>query len=740
MKKALRIIVIFLLLFATVIGCTACMQSGEIMIDGVVYRETNGKYSVRDITRWAGSRVVIPSEIDGKPVVSLNDRGEWILPNRSREIILPDTIESINQNFYESASPQLRYNEYGNALYLGTEDNPYFALIRAKEVDLPDQMSYRLDVNTGELETPATPPFVSNFSDIYTCEIHPDTKIIAENAFSGCVNLKSVVVHGGIKVIPDYVFAGCISLETVVIEEGVEVISSTAFESCYSVENFTLPSTVKESTTLCMNMKSLKSMAIPEGWTSIPSYMFYGCESLEYITIPSTVKSIGEMAFYGCKSLVQITMPEGLTDIDTWAFADCTSLTYIYIPNGVTSIGEGAFNNASSLTAIKIPVNLFLRAEHDIFYGAPITDFDIDYSKTLTVGVDGSLYDTEMKTLIRYEGDPSIKTFTVPSTVKYIAECAFENSSLETIILPEGLTHIGMAAFRNCDSLVSISLPSRVEYIGDFTFADCDALESFSFPQRMHTYRYSGIFDSCDSLREISFTATYIDGLSKSMFEDCPTLESINFSSDTNRRYYSVDGVLYSYTGHSQLIYYPNGKQDKKFILPSNVSYINEGAFRGNKYLESIKLNSSLVKICTEAFKDCISLKEIIIPDSVTYIEERAFEGCTSLEKAVLGNGITAISEDIFRNCSSLKNVDLGNRLMFIFPGAFLGCYELEKVTLPHYCMNILGVVFEDRVQLYYDGTVSECSWESKSWKQIKANSKEGFYIICSDGEFLFKK
>ena len=87
-------------------------------------------------------------------------------------------------------------------------------------------------------------------------------------------------------------------------------------------------------------------------------------------------------------------------------------------------------------------------------------------------------------------------------------------------------------------------------------------------------------------------------------------------------------------------------------------------------------------------------------------------------------------------NCSSLKTVELPDQLWFLQDGAFMGCTSLESITIPNYCLNIRGTVFEEQVQIYYDGTVSECAQESYGWQMFKENCESGFYIICSDGKY----
>ena len=757
-----RFIAMILIIFCA-IGLVSCGERN--LHNGIEYRIYRGGASVRDITIWAGTHVVIEAEYDGHPVIGLGDDSWLKLPSIYKTLILPETLQYIDRDFYNNASKQLQYNEYDNAYYLGTEDNPYFALVKAREIPVEGatQLSYKIDdVNTVDKKTPDTPPYQGDRSEIKTCKIHPDTKVIADNAFEGCSYLESITIPGSVKNIPSYVFGGCSALETVVIEEGVEKIESGVFDGCYNLKNIELPSTLVEIECRFADCKQLESINLPEGWTKIHEYMFHGCESLKYITIPSTVTEIEDEAFSNCISLEEITWSEGLESIGDGAFYKCSSLTSIKIPNTIQYIGQLAFFNNTALTSIEIPVGLFNHCEQNAFVGTNITSITVDYSQIECVEVDGSLYSEDMTMLVKYDGDSSITSFTVPDSVKYIAECAFKDSTLEEIILPERLEKIGMGAFLNCDGLKYIDIPKSVNYIGDYAFADCDALESFTFDCLVRNYEYGGIFDSCDSLKKVDFLS-YVYSMNRTMFFGCPALESIYISK--GRINYTVDGVLYAHATGDQLSFYPRGKQDKKFTLPSSVCGINQWAFLNNEYLEELILEGNeLVYIAEEAFlgakslsevdincttlnyiedrafKDCVSLKEIVLPDSIGGIGVGVFEGCISLEKAVLSNNIKNIFEDTFRNCSSLKSVQLPDHIFFLEDGAFVGCTSLESITIPNYCLNIRGTVFEEQVQIYYDGTVSECEQESRSWHMFKKNCENGFYIICSDGRYWHQK
>ena len=76
---------------------------------------------------------------------------------------------------------------------------------------------------------------------------------------------------------------------------------------------------------------------------------------------------------------------------------------------------------------------------------------------------------------------PTLKTvnFAEESALETISNGAFQNSGIESIVLPDTLKIIGAQAFMNCQSLQSVSLPKTIESVADDAFASSTAfLES----------------------------------------------------------------------------------------------------------------------------------------------------------------------------------------------------------------------------------------------------------------------
>lgn len=60
--------------------------------------------------------------------------------------------------------------------------------------------------------------------------------------------------------------------------------------------------------------------------------------------------------------------------------------------------------------------------------------------------------------------------------VTEIGEYAFEESAIESIIIPSGVTKISEGAFYNCDGLTEVTVPESVSDIGLYAFDDCNNL------------------------------------------------------------------------------------------------------------------------------------------------------------------------------------------------------------------------------------------------------------------------
>ena len=521
---------------------------------------------------------------------------------------------------------------------------------------------------------------------------------IEYDAFYGCSSLKNIDIPERVINIDNSTFYGCSSLESINVdvnnmfyasEDGIlfnkgktEIIKYPAGKK--DIKEYIIPSTVAsiEDYTFA-GCSTLEGIEIPEEVTSIGRYTFDECSSLKRVNIPEEVTSIGFRTFYGCSSLKSINIPERLTSIDDYAFYDCNSLENIVIPEKVSSIGSMAFLGCNSLKSINIPnsvvtigvnafentIIIYTKADskgHEyaeekkygyILIGTATeisTNYEIKEEESWDVSAneDGSVmakWTLEDRTL-RISGNGEMKDWNYD-------ESDWHNSQytdlIEKAIIEKGISNIGMQTFYGCSSLKSINIPEGLTKISNI-------------------YVFSG----------------------------CSSLESIDVDTN-NSSYMSEDGILFNKM-QTKIIRYPAGKKDiKDYVIPTTVTSINDAAFSGCSYLESINIPEKVRRIEDSTFSGCSSLKNISIPETVTVIELYAFSGCSSLESIEISENVTELDGGTaFSNCSSLEsiNVDVNNENYMSEDGVLFNKLQTEIIKYPEGKKDIKKYIIPEKV------------------------------------------
>ena len=131
-----------------------------------------------------------------------------------KTVILPDGLLTVKNEAFSYCN-SLEYTEYEGLKYLGSEKNPYLALVKSSD------------------------PYMTS------CEIHPSTKIIS-GAFQGRQALSAIDIPEGVRYIGGESFAFCSSLESIVLPGGVRCIDERSFSNCEKLKSITIPGSVSE--------------------------------------------------------------------------------------------------------------------------------------------------------------------------------------------------------------------------------------------------------------------------------------------------------------------------------------------------------------------------------------------------------------------------------------------------------------------------------------------------------------
>lgn len=85
------------------------------------------------------------------------------------------------------------------------------------------------------------------------------------------------------------------------------------------------------------------------------------------------------------------------------------------------------------------------------------------------------------------------------------------------------------------------------------------------------------------------------------------------------------DGILYKYTGNSEVV-----------VIPDSVHIIHEKAFRHCAVITSVEVPDSVTWIEWGAFSFCENLECIKLPSTLKFISVSAIEGCTKLREIIM--------------------------------------------------------------------------------------------------------
>ena len=656
-------------------------------------------------------------------------------------IILPKSITHINRNVFDRCN-KLVYNEFDSALYLGTTDNPYFALIKAQS------------------------------TDITSCQIHDSCKVIAEGAFGDCENLQyneydsvlylgstenpylmlvkakstditSCKVGNGCRFIENSAFYKCNKLTSITIPNGVQSIGEFAFYGCEKLATITIPESVRSIGNYAFfNCESLTAIAIPDGVTFIDNNTFCNCRNLASVTIPNSITSISYWAFANCP-ITKINIPESVESIDQGAFIYCNKLNQIMIPNSVTTIGERAFSECNNLT-------IFCEAEakpvgwnddwnssgRPVVWGCKAVkietnDADLGNVTTNPVGgiaandslwfANGATVELTAKPLnghfVKWEngGTAKSRTITIADGATYTA--TFEQ---HTIVVDSAVaatcTATGLTEGSHCSVCGEIIVAQTETPITEHTIVTDAAVAPTATTDGLTEGSHCSVCgeiivaqEVIPALGEVSYyTYKIIGGSSVEITGYTGSRTDISIPSEI-----VDDGTTYTVTDIAREAFSKNGNLTS-VTIPSSVTYIGDNAFEGCNNLSFVVIPNSVNHIGDGAFSECTSLESVTLPDAITYIPSAAFGGCTSLTAIEIPSTVEFIGNSAFSG-SGLTSISIPNSVTEISSFAFQDCKGLSTIIIPESVEKIGNWTFKgcETLTIYCCASSIPDGWET---------------------------
>ena len=283
-----------------------------------------------------------------------------------------------------------------------------------------------------------------------------------------------------------------------------------------------------------------------------------------------------------------------------------------------------------------------------------------------------------------------IAAVTIPSTVTTIDEGAFKScGNLTAVTIPDGVETIGKHAFYN-GIFTSLELGNSVTSIGEGAFYSCDNLTSLTIPASVQTIDKSA-FEYCENLTQVVIGG---GNIGEGAFYLCEKLSSVTLGSGVKsigkNAFRNCDALkALSIPGNVETIHECAFWYSKLEQVVINAKVIGESAFYGCENLTSVTFGNNVKTIGNFAFAYSTAVTSVAIPNSVTTLGEQAFAGCDGLTTVSIGNGVSAISQGAFISCDSLAVIKLGSGVKSIDEDAFENCISLKTVSIPDSVITI---------------------------------------------------
>ncbi len=324
-------------------------------------------------------------------------------------------------------------------------------------------------------------------------------------------------------------------------------------------------------------------------------------------------------------------------------------------------------------------------------------------------------------------------------------------NDIKEVVIEEGVTTIGFAAFYKMPNLETVTLPSTITGFvtvarsiperRSCAFAECTKLKNLTLTEGM-TSLGDFVFDGCTSLESVRIPSTLTvpvglderkgicTGWLPCTFEDCTSLKNVTLPEGLT----VIGAGAFKNTAVESIIIPSTIETWDKYPVDA-IDALDNIAFQNCKKLSSVTFKEGLKTIWGSPFSGCPLLKKVVIPASVTDItygfsrkegvglEEIAFED---------GSQLTEIGVGALDECKSLKSLEIPENVTKISDNALKYIDSIKTVYVYSRTVDAYNLPANARVFCYWDSVAKSqiaCSdiedEISKALKELKTAVKE---------------
>ena len=259
---------------------------------------------------------------------------------------------------------------------------------------------------------------------------------------------------------------------------------------------------------------------VPGSVTSVGKFGFYHNNGLTKITFASGSKvSFDRYSMSGMESLEEIVINKASSLPTIYPWADyCHNLTKLTI-NGNTSFDFQTFNGSSNLKTIEIgPDVTSVNGLRTTYYAMEIDNYIVDPGNGTYLLDDGVLLRKSGSDLTVVAAPMNKEYYYMSDDVTKIGDGAFQSSSIKNLHISNKVTTIEAKAFLRAGSLQTVLLPDSCTYVGLAAFNQCTSLKTIHFGTGLKTmwaesFEYSGIdkFDNNGKKVQINYDSSWVN-------------------------------------------------------------------------------------------------------------------------------------------------------------------------------------------------------------------------------------
>lgn len=203
--------------------------------------------------------------------------------------------------------------------------------------------------------------------------------------------------------------------------------------------------------------------------------------------------------------------------------------------------------------------------------------------------------------------------------VTALADKAFYEKHVTTVVVPDSVTEIGAACFSGDNYLVSLKLPDGLAELPYGALESCFRLMDFNLPKELKKISGSALqYNYYLTHLTLPSSLTEIEQLN---FIGLYGLQSLTLAEDNAAfKLDEMNGLLMTADGTRLLHCFSDIVPAEEIILPEGLKTVDPFAFHYDYDVKRVVLPEGVETIGAMAFAMCPNLTEIVIPASVTNI------------------------------------------------------------------------------------------------------------------------